>query len=215
MEHFSSSKGLHTMSNKHCNTHDSLLSTIDFSQYSDLNCMVLASLVLNLLSKYLQMSFTGTALKSKLFIDLDLMFVIWDERSCKLSTLFEEQVRDSSNILRFCFTGIRSENSLAGDLRNCSHSRIKSGKCETFFLYIRELNKGMWLLLTSCISKLVFLCLDADVTNESVDEYRRNGAWSVTIPSMSRYLTSSNGVWLRSCPAMVVVQWWKSVSVST
>lgn len=172
--------------------------------------MVFFSLVLNLLSKYLQMSFTGTALRSKLYIDLDFIFAEEGERWCKLSTLFDGHISEPSNIIRFCLTGVRSENSLAGDLRDCSHSLIKSGKCETFFLNIRVpvLYDNISLLLTSCISKLVFLGFDVDTLVESDDEYRRHGVWSETIPSMSRYLTFSKGVWLKSCPAMVVIQWW-------
>lgn len=162
------------------------------------------------------MSLTATGLRSKLCIDEDLLSGVRGERLCKLSTLFDGHCNGLSNIMSFCLTGMKFENSIAGNLRDCTHSWIKSGKFEILFLYTREPNDGITtLLLTSCISKLVFLCLDADFVSKLVDECRLHGVRSVTIPSISRYLTSSSGVWLRSCPAMVVVQWWKSVSVST
>lgn len=168
--------------------------------------MVFFSLALNLLSKYLQMSLTGTAIKSKFCMDLyDLTVSVW-EQSVKFCTLFDAHL---SNILRFCLTGTKSENSLMGNLRDCSHSLIKSGKCDTFFSFTHcEPYNRFWLLLTSWMSKLIFFCLNEIVFSESVDESRRSDVQSVTMPSMSRYLTSSNGVWLKSCPATVVVQWW-------
>jgi len=165
-----------------------------------------SSLASNLLSKYRQMSLTGTAFESRSYSDLDLICAVWDERLCKLSTLFDEHASDvTSNIMRFCLTGTKSKNSsIWGDLRDCSHSLIRSGRRETFFLYTRELHDG----ITLSLAKLIFLYLDTDAVNESVDECRRHSVRSVTMPSMSRYLTSSSGVWLRSCPAMVVVQRW-------
>lgn len=123
-----------------------------------------------------QISLTGTTHKSRLCSNLNLMFAVWDERSCELSTLFDEHMSDPSNIICFWYKNWEFINWRSTQF---SHYLIKSGKFEILFLYLY--NNGIRLVLISFISNLIFFYLDADVVNESIDECHQHSVQSVTI----------------------------------